>query len=138
MSNQNDLTHYGVLGMKWGKRKASSSVPSAGRVHRQEKREDVKIKKERRKDVKNRRRMSDKDLIEKIARLEKEKKLRELTDAEINPGRKATNDILKAAGSKAATAMVAGGMLYAVKATMTGKVDIADMAGYVAPKPGKK
>lgn len=138
MPNQNDLTHYGVPGMKWGHRRASSSSPSAGQIRRQEKREDNAIKKARRKDVKNRRRMSDKDLMEKIGRLEREKKLRELTDAEINPGKKATTDILKAAGTKALTTALAGGMLYGVKATMTGKVDVADAVSYLTPKPGKK
>lgn len=37
--------------------------------------------------------------MEKVGRLEKEKKLRELTEAEVNPGKKAANDVLKAAGS---------------------------------------
>ena len=138
MSVQNELKHYGVLGMKWGKRQAKSSTPTPGQVRRQEKREDKQIKKERRNDVKNRRRLSDKDLTDKIGRLEKEKKLRELTDAEINSGKKATSDIMKASGTKVATTMIAGGALYAVKAAMTGKVDLSDMAGYVAPKPGKK
>ena len=134
---QNELRHYGVLGMKWGRRRGESSTSSEKSVKRQEKLEDKQIKKERIKDVKNRRRMTDEELIQKIGRLEREKKLRELTEAEISPGKKATNDIMKAAGQRAATAVISGGMLYAVKATMTGKVDVADMAGYITPKPKK-
>lgn len=163
MDVQNELKHYGVLGMKWGKRQAKSSTPTPGQVRRQEKREDRQIKKERRNDVKNRRRLSDKDLADKIARLEKEKKLRELTDAEINPGKKEVNDVMKSAGTKVASTLVSGAALYAVKYALTGKADMADgitkdmsykdvrakeaenavkmardMASYLAPKPGKK
>lgn len=134
--NQDELKHYGVLGMRWGVRRA---VGPDGRVaNRAAKAEDDAIKKQRRDDVKNRRRLSDKDLTEKIGRLEKEKKLRELTEAEIDAGKKATNDILKSAGTKVATTILSGAALYGLKAFLTGKVDITDLAGYVTPKPGKK
>ena len=103
--NNDELKHYGVLGMHWGKRKGSSnSTPS-----------DRQIKKSRRKDVKNRRKMSDQELVEKIGRLEKEKKLRDLTNEEINPGKKMTSDILKSSGTKVATTVVGGATLYAIK-----------------------
>lgn len=133
------LAHYGVLGMKWGTRRTSgpdgavSSRPKAPRTP-----SNRKIKSARRKDVRNRRKMSDKDLMEKIGRLEKEKKLRELTDADIRPGKKAMGDILKTAGAKTLTTVAAGATLYGVKYILTGKVDPSDLAGYVAPKPGKK
>ena len=137
MGVQNELKHYGVLGMKWGKRRGSSSEPSARQIRKQEKQEDKEIKKARIQDVKNRRRMTDAELLERIGRLEREKRLRELTEAEIYPGKKATSDIMKAAGSRTATAMLSGGMLYAVKATVSGKVDPSDMLGYITPKPKK-
>lgn len=131
---QNELQHYGVLGMKWGKRRSPSELSKA-RSNRQA---DKQVKKTRRQDVKNRRLLSDEDLNSKIGRLEKEKKLKELTDNDINSGRKVAKDVMKTAGTKTITTVASGATLYAVKTAMTKEFDIKDAAGYVAPKPGKK
>lgn len=136
MLNSNELAHYGILGMKWGVRRPvgpDGLVNSKGKPQSR----DEQIKAQRRADVKNRRMLSDKDLIEKVARLEREKKLRELTDSEINEGQKATKDVLKNVGMKVATAVLSGVALYGIKSALTGNVDIMDLAGYVAPKPKK-
>lgn len=127
------LMHYGVLGMKWGVRRANSKTSKATKPIT-----DRQIKKARRKDVKNRRMLSDQDLISKIGRLEREKRLRELTDTEINGGRTIVKDVMKSAGKKTASTVVSGGMLYGIKAAITGKTDIADFASYVTPKPKNK
>lgn len=129
------LTHYGILGMKWGVRRP---VGSDGLVKGSKgKSKDDQIKDRRRKDVKNRRSLSDEDLIKKIARLEREKKLRDLTDSEINEGKKAANDIMKQVGIKVATTVISGAVLYGIKAAVTGKVDLADAVTYLTPKPKK-
>jgi hypothetical protein len=109
--------------MKWGVRRERGANGRVGG-----KGADSAIKDSRRADVKNRRQLSDKALLEKIGRLEKEKKLRELTDAEINPGKTATKEVLKSAGTKVATTVVAGAALYAVQAALTRSFNPADMA----------
>lgn len=118
------LAHYGILGMKWGVRRQTGpdGLVKGGKSA------DSQIKTARRADVKSRRQMSDKDLLEKIGRLEKEKKLRELTEAEVSTGRAATRDILKSAGTKVATTVIAGAALYAVQAALTKSFNPADMA----------
>ena len=132
----NALAHYGILGMHWGVRRASSQSGSVG--SKDKKTKDDLIKEARRKDVKNRRTLNEKDLTEKIGRLEREKKLRELTEDEIDPGRKAAKSMMKTVGERVATTVLTGATLYAIKTALTGKVNIGDLAGYVVPKPGKK
>jgi hypothetical protein len=122
---QDTLQHFGIIGMKWGRRRGESDISgSSGKIKSPEAQE----KANRRSDVKNRRQLSDKDLLEKIGRLEKEKKLRELTDAEINPGKTATLDIMKSAGTKVATTVLAGAALYGVQAALTKSFNPAEMA----------
>lgn len=136
-SENKAVEHSGILGMRWGVRR-SALLSSVSSKKTSEKAADNKIKAARRSDVKNRRKLSDAELISKIGRLEKEKKLKELTDSEINSGKKEAADIMKSVGAKVATTVIAGATLYAIKAVLTGKVDINELAGYVTPKPGKK
>lgn len=133
MSNS-ELQHYGILGMKWGIRRDRGSD---GRVTGRGRPTDEAIKDTRRQDSKNRRSLSDDQLLAKISRLEKEKRLRELTDEEIDPGKKASKEILLSAGKRTATTLVAGASLYAVKVALSGKFNLDDAVGYIAPKPKK-
>lgn len=136
--SQNELYHYGIPGMRWGKRKSVSSNSSAKSERKMARAEDKAIKKDMRKAVKNRRKLSDEELTARIGRLEKQKKLRDLTNEEINGGKKATKDILKSAGTKAITTIASGAALYGVKAILEKEFDPKDLAGYLAPKPKSK
>lgn len=135
--NPDELRHYGVLGMKWGRRKSTSGRPSSTKKTKKMT-ADEKKKASMRKDVKNRRTLSDAELKKKIERIKSEKQLKDLTNEEIAPGKKFVSDVLSSSGKKVATALVTGAALYGVKAAMTGKFDIKEAAGYMTPKPKNK
>lgn len=122
------LEHYGVLGMKWGKRKAKGSSVKAA---------DKKKKQAMKNDVKKRRLLSDADLKKKVERIKMEKQLKDLTADEISPGKKFVKDVMSSAGKKTATTLVAGATLYGVKVAMTKDFSLKDLAGYMTPKPKK-
>ena len=136
--NNNELYHYGVLGMKWGVRKSINSGVSNSKKKFSRDQEDNRIKGSRKKDVKNRRKLSDEDLKKKIERLKMEKQLKELTAEEISPGKKFVSDVMSSSGKKVAGTLVTGATLYAVKVAMTKQFNIKEMASYMTPKPKNK
>lgn len=133
------LQHHGVLGQKWGVRRFQNkdgTLTAEGRRRVETKsHEDRQRKKEMRKDVKNRRLMSDAELKRNIERLKLEKQYRELTDEEINPGRKFVADVLTTSAKNTATKITTGAMLYGTKALMTQEFDVKELAAYMTPKP---
>lgn len=134
--DRTELYHFGIKGMKWGVRRyqnSDGSLTPAGR-----KRYDKQVRASRKADVKNRRTLSDSEIEQKIKRLESEKKLKNLTEEDLSPGRKAASDILKSAGNKVLTAAAAGAAAYVVKVAMTKKFDIKEAASYIVPNPNKK
>lgn len=140
--DDNELYHYGVLGMKWGVRKAR---PSSGNGKKRKKKKkgkelspDAKARNKRKDDLRNRRTMSDDELRKKIERLKLEKEFRELTKDDIGPGKKFASEVMSSAGKKVLTAAAAGAMAYAVKVAMTKEFDAAEAAGYIATNPNKK
>lgn len=115
------LSHHGIKDMRWGvwneetrrrrlgikKRKANSKKEAEKKRTDNPRKEAAKRKAERRKADKYSSLLSDKELDKRIKRLEKEKKLRELTSSEINSGRKATNEFLSKYGNQIAAAVIA-------------------------------
>lgn len=91
-TTQKDLRHYGILGMRWGRRRATSvsrgapsddhaRAASIGKKHISE--------------------MSNDEIKELAARLELEKKYRNLTKKELNEGQKAVKEVLTNTGKMA-------------------------------------
>lgn len=136
----NELYHYGVKGMKWGVRRYQNkdgSRTAAGKA-RDKANANSTIKTQRKNDLKNRRILSDRDLNEKINRLKLEKQFKDLTEADIKPGRTAVKNFLKSTGGKVVTSAAVGALAYAGHAAMTGKVDLDQAANYIFPNPNKK
>ena len=130
-----ELYHHGIKGMKWGIRRTPAQLARArGKKDSSNDRE----KKRRKKDIKNRRTLSESDIRKKIERLKMEKQLKDLTAEDLHPGRKFASDILKSAGTKVLSTVAAGAAAYVVKAAMTGKFDVKEAAGYIAANPNKK
>ena len=103
--DNNELYHYGVLGMKWGVRKdRGGGVSKTGR-----RRKSVKERPPAHEDYnkahskKSVREMSDAELRSRINRLDMERRYQELNPSTKNRGRKYVNSIIKT-GTTIATA----------------------------------
>lgn len=144
------LIHHGVKGMKWGVRRyrnKDGSLTAEGKAHAQQQAErnaDKARRADYKQAAKNRRNLSDEELLARIGRLEKEKRLKELTEDNLSnnrvrsTGEKAVNDVLVGSGKKVATIMLAGGAMYVGNALLTGEIDPKKAAGYLFPNPNKK
>lgn len=109
-----ELQHHGIKGQKWGVRRfqnADGSLTTAGKQRASATK--------KRTDAKNRETLTNAQLKQKIERLQLEKQLRELTNAEVNSGRVYAQKILKDVGSKVLTTAASGALLYAGKAAIT-------------------
>lgn len=120
----NYLKHYGVLGMKWGVRRTPTQL---GHKTKEQKTSEKK----KRLDSKNRGTLTTQQLKKKIERLQMEKQLRELTESELNPGRKAVKSALTQIGTKVATTAISGALLYGVKAAVTKQFDARELGNAI-------
>lgn len=129
----NEIMHYGVKGMKWGIRRTPEQL---GR--KSTRKENREAKQDRKTASKNRRTLSDAELKSRVERLKMEKQLKELTDADLKPGRTATKKAVKEIGGKVLKAAVVGSLVYAGKVVVSGKFDPSEAANYIFPNPNKK
>lgn len=124
------LAHYGILGMKWGVRRP---VGPDGRVLRGS--AARKYKKEQKVTAKYEKKvssLSDKELRERINRLNMEKQYETLTKGDTNPGEKYVKEILANSGKTLATAFIiaqAPKVIKVVSSAVTSNVVAAGKVG---------
>lgn len=99
----NYLKHYGVLGMKWGVRRGSSSSRT-GSSRRKKKGSSVELHEDYKKahDKKSVKSMSDAELRNRLNRLNMERQYSQLGGEPVNKGRSYANKIMKAGTTVAA------------------------------------
>ena len=104
MDDKDFLQHFGVIGMRWGRRKGSrigsrKSMPHKGKVS-DEHADKVAIR------AKGLRRMSNADIKKINERMQLEKQYKSLTKSEISIGQKFVTDVLSDSSKQLATKYV--------------------------------
>lgn len=132
MDDENNyLAHYGVLGMKWGVRNAETLRKYAGKKGSALKKR-AKTNRDRTRANRNRSQLSETELDKRIARLEKEKKLRQLTESEVAPGRTYVKEFIKNTAPSIAKPVLIGLGSYAV-ARYLGNMKYAVSSDFIGP-----
>jgi hypothetical protein len=122
------LVHHGVKGQKWGVRRYQNADGSLKRTNNANKQTTRK----------QRNNMTDSELQQRINRLEKEIKLKDLEKRNIDSGKSIATDILKNVGTKTITTLATGASVYAAKALVTGKFDAQEFGDAIFRGGAKK
>lgn len=112
--NNNELYHYGVLGMKWGVRryqKKNGSLTPAGKKRRKMGDDNVHEDYKKAHNSKNVKSMSDAELRNRLNRLQMERQYSQLSPSKVNKGKQYFNTALKV-GTTVATITTTGLTIY--------------------------
>lgn len=146
MDNKNFIAHYGILGQRWGRRRSPEELGyrvSKRKEYKQEKSIAKNAKKYSKKEAKIRSKyrtgLTDKNLTDQISRMEKEKKLKQLTSENLNPGRREVSHFLSSNGKKVLGTVLVGASLYGAKKLVEKKFgkEAAEFVSYGGPKKKK-
>lgn len=114
--------------IEWNK-EHNGGPADARKAKRQAERRLIKeAKNQRKEDARKRSLLSDKELDAKIERLSKEKRLKELTDSEVSPGKKFVKDITGTTGRKIAVAALTTATAAVVANKLGSGVDVGRAA----------
>jgi len=119
--------------MKWGQRKAksSSTTSTTSGKSRDPAKEAIT---QRKKTSAARRYISDGDLKAAVERIQTEKKLKDLTNEDLAPGRTEVKKILGQIGKNAITTVGTGVAVYTLRALLEGNFDRKKAAEFIQPK----
>lgn len=120
---QNELAHYGILGMKWGIRRTEAQLARArGKKTPDEDASDDYKKAHSKKSVKS---MSDKELRDRLNRLNMEQQYKKLTTPEKSAGQKVVEQVVGGAAKQIAVSYVSKYMSKAAEAGIKAAIEIA-------------
>lgn len=154
------LIHHGVKGMKWGIRRyrnKDGTLTPEGKA-REQRRSDAAANRAKRQEYKqaskNRRNLSDEELMARIGRLEMERKLKDLTDENLRDQSKQQSlvkELLINAGKRVAGPALAGTAALLGRAILSGELNEGifnlndavalnptDAMNFIFPNPNKK
>lgn len=95
--NDNNLTHHGTKGMRWGIRRTQAQLSKAGGSSKKSSGEEKKNVKE----------MSDDELRKKVNRLQMERQYTQMSSGSVSKGREYAQKIIKAGTTVAAVTTTA-------------------------------
>lgn len=104
----NVLEHYGVLGMKWGVRRAQNGRVTLGKKSKTQKPDPLK-------------KMTDQELRNRINRIQMERQYKQLTAPQRSAGQKIASDILVNAAKQTATSYISKAMTKGVESALKKK-----------------